>query len=63
MAPANVPVWDMADRFGPDTNLLVTGMAQARDLAVQYLRRYGLGGFERQYPTALSGGIMLALLQ
>jgi ABC-type nitrate/sulfonate/bicarbonate transport system ATPase subunit len=31
--------------------------AQARDLAGQYLHRYGLGGFERQYPTALSGGM------
>jgi ribulose-5-phosphate 4-epimerase/fuculose-1-phosphate aldolase len=30
---ARVPVWDMADRFGPDTNLLVTNMEQARDLA------------------------------
>jgi HCOMODA/2-hydroxy-3-carboxy-muconic semialdehyde decarboxylase len=29
---AEVPVWDIADRFG-DTNLLVTDMAQARDLA------------------------------
>jgi HCOMODA/2-hydroxy-3-carboxy-muconic semialdehyde decarboxylase len=29
---AHVPVWDIADRFG-DTNLLVTNMAQARDLA------------------------------
>src|SRR5215471_17359762 len=27
-----VPVWDIADNFG-DTNLLVTNMAQARDLA------------------------------
>jgi ribulose-5-phosphate 4-epimerase/fuculose-1-phosphate aldolase len=27
-----VPVWDIADKFG-DTNLLVTNMAQARDLA------------------------------
>lgn len=27
-----VPVWDIADRFG-DTNLLVTNMEQARDLA------------------------------
>jgi ribulose-5-phosphate 4-epimerase/fuculose-1-phosphate aldolase len=26
------PVWDIADRFG-DTNLLVTNMAQAQDLA------------------------------
>ena len=29
---AEVPVWDIADRFG-DTNLLVTNMAQASDLA------------------------------
>jgi HCOMODA/2-hydroxy-3-carboxy-muconic semialdehyde decarboxylase len=30
---AHVPVWDIADRFGPDTNMLVTTMEQARDLA------------------------------
>jgi ribulose-5-phosphate 4-epimerase/fuculose-1-phosphate aldolase len=29
---ADVPVWDIADKFG-DTNLLVTNMAQGRDLA------------------------------
>jgi ribulose-5-phosphate 4-epimerase/fuculose-1-phosphate aldolase len=29
---AEVPVWDIADRFG-ETNLLVTNMAQGRDLA------------------------------
>jgi HCOMODA/2-hydroxy-3-carboxy-muconic semialdehyde decarboxylase len=29
---AHVPVWDIADRFG-DTNLLITNMDQARDLA------------------------------
>jgi HCOMODA/2-hydroxy-3-carboxy-muconic semialdehyde decarboxylase len=29
---AQVPVWDIRDRFG-DTNLLVTNMAQGRDLA------------------------------
>ena len=29
---AQVPVWDIADKFG-DTNLLVTNMAQANDLA------------------------------
>jgi ribulose-5-phosphate 4-epimerase/fuculose-1-phosphate aldolase len=28
-----VPVWDMADDFGDETNLLVTNMAQARSLA------------------------------
>jgi len=30
---AEVPVWDIAERFGPATNLLVTDMAQGRDLA------------------------------
>ncbi|HEY7665698.1 MAG TPA: class II aldolase/adducin family protein, partial [Xanthobacteraceae bacterium] len=29
---SNVPVWDIADKFG-DTNLLVTNIAQGRDLA------------------------------
>src|SRR5690606_20990322 len=29
---ANVPIWDIADRFG-DTNLLVANMEQGRDLA------------------------------
>jgi len=29
---ADVPVWDIADKFG-DTNLLVTNIAQGRDLA------------------------------
>jgi ribulose-5-phosphate 4-epimerase/fuculose-1-phosphate aldolase len=28
-----VPVWDIADRFGDRTNMLVTDMAQGRDLA------------------------------
>ena len=31
---SNVPVWDIADKFG-DTNLLVTNMPQGRDLAVR----------------------------
>jgi len=30
---AEVPVWDIAERFGDATNLLVTDMAQGRDLA------------------------------
>jgi len=30
---AEVPVWDIADQFGERTNLLVTDMAQGRDLA------------------------------
>ena len=31
---AEVPVWDIADKFGDETTLLVTNMAQGRDLAV-----------------------------
>ena len=30
---AQVPVWDIAERFGDSTNLLVTNMTQGRDLA------------------------------
>jgi ribulose-5-phosphate 4-epimerase/fuculose-1-phosphate aldolase len=30
---ADVPVWDIGDRFGDDTNLLVTNVEQGRDLA------------------------------
>jgi len=29
----NVPVWDIADKFGDETTLLVTNMDQSRDLA------------------------------
>jgi len=29
----HVPVWDIADQFGDDTNLLVINMAQGRDMA------------------------------
>jgi HCOMODA/2-hydroxy-3-carboxy-muconic semialdehyde decarboxylase len=31
----HVPVWDIAERFGDRTNLLVTNMAQGRDLAAE----------------------------
>ena len=30
---AEVPVWDIADKFGPDPDLLVSNIAQGRDLA------------------------------
>ena len=30
----HVPVWDIADKFGDNTNLLVTNMAQGRDMAL-----------------------------
>src|SRR5262249_24957287 len=32
-------------------------IAEARDRAMPMLKRYGLGGFEHQYPNALSGGM------
>ena len=32
-------------------------LKEARARALPYLRRYGLGGFETQYPSALSGGM------
>jgi ABC-type nitrate/sulfonate/bicarbonate transport system ATPase subunit len=32
-------------------------LAKAREKALPLLRRYGLSGFERQYPSALSGGM------
>ncbi len=32
-------------------------IAEAREQALPLIRRYGLGGFERQYPAALSGGM------
>lgn len=32
-------------------------MKQARERAMPYLQRYGLGGFEDRYPAALSGGM------
>lgn len=37
----------------------IRGMSKraARDRAMPFLGRYGLGGFERQYPSSLSGGM------
>ncbi|MPZ54973.1 MAG: ATP-binding cassette domain-containing protein [Rhizobiales bacterium] len=32
-------------------------MAEARERALPLLQRYGLGGFEKRYPSALSGGM------
>lgn len=39
--------------------LEVRGMAEheARDMALEYINTYGLGGFENAYPRALSGGM------
>ena len=34
-----------------------TPKREARERAMHYLQRYGLGGFERSYPSELSGGM------
>ena len=61
---ANVPVWDIADKFG-DTNLLVTNMDQGRDLAkclagnnVALMRGHG---FASPRPLADRGGADVGL--
>ena len=61
---ANVPVWDIADKFG-DTNLLVTNMEQGRDLAkclgnnnVALMRGHG---FASAGPLADRGGAHVGL--
>ncbi len=61
---ANVPVWDIADKFG-DTNLLVVNMEQGRDLAkclannnVALMRGHG---FASAGPIADRGGADVGL--
>jgi HCOMODA/2-hydroxy-3-carboxy-muconic semialdehyde decarboxylase len=51
---AQVPVWDIADRFGDDTDLLISNMEQGRDLArslmpnkVLLLRGHGFVSVDR----------------
>jgi ribulose-5-phosphate 4-epimerase/fuculose-1-phosphate aldolase len=50
----NVPVWDIAEKFGDDTNLLVVNQAQGRDLA----KRLGAGrvALMRGHGFAAAGG-------
>ena len=53
----HVPVWDIADKFGDATNLLVINMAQGRDMA------HALGEQQRRAdarPRLLGGGRRLA---
>jgi HCOMODA/2-hydroxy-3-carboxy-muconic semialdehyde decarboxylase len=49
----DIPIWDIADRFGDDTNLLVNTMEQGRDLA----RAHGTGTVTlmRGHGCAVSG--------
>jgi ribulose-5-phosphate 4-epimerase/fuculose-1-phosphate aldolase len=40
----HVPVWDIADRFGPDTNMLVTNMARAAQRPAARRHQAAVGG-------------------
>src|SRR5256885_474783 len=63
---ANVPVWDIADKFG-DTNLLVTNMEQGRDLAkclaennVALMRGHGFASAARSLIEVVRMSVYLA---
>jgi HCOMODA/2-hydroxy-3-carboxy-muconic semialdehyde decarboxylase len=63
---AEVPVWDIADKFGERTNLLVTNMAQARDLAhclgqrnVALMRGHGFAAAARSIIEAVRMSVYL----
>jgi ribulose-5-phosphate 4-epimerase/fuculose-1-phosphate aldolase len=63
---ARVPVWDIADRFGADTNLLVSNMAQGRDLAqclgadnVALMRGHGFAAAARSLIDAVRLSVYL----
>jgi ribulose-5-phosphate 4-epimerase/fuculose-1-phosphate aldolase len=58
---APVPVWDIADKFGDGTNLLVTTLAQGRDLA----QRLGKGrvALMRGHGFAAAGRNLLEVLR
>lgn len=64
---ARVPVWDIADRFGPDTDLLVRNMDQARDLSatlgdaeIALMRGHGFAHAGRSLPTTARLCVFLA---
>ena len=63
----NVPVWDIADKFG-DTNVLVTNMAQARDLGkclaknnVALMRGHGFAAAARSLIEVVRMSVYLPL--
>ena len=63
---AQVPVWDIAERFGSSTNLLVTNMAQGRDLAkrlgpnnVALMRGHGFAAAARSLIDAVRMSVYL----
>lgn len=63
---AEVPVWDIADTFGDETNMLVSNMAQGRDLAkclaknnVALMRGHGFAAAARSLIDAVRVSVYL----
>ncbi|HYS18685.1 MAG TPA: class II aldolase/adducin family protein [Candidatus Binatia bacterium] len=63
---ARLPVWDIRDNFGDNTNLLVVNMAQGRDLArglggerVVLMRGHGFTAAARSLPEAIRIGVYM----
>jgi HCOMODA/2-hydroxy-3-carboxy-muconic semialdehyde decarboxylase len=63
---AQIPVWDIADKFGDETNLLVETMAQGRDLAqrlagnsVALMRGHGFAAASRSLIAAVRLSVYL----
>ncbi len=63
---AQIPVWDIADKFGDETNLLVTNMEQGRDLAaclggnnVALMRGHGFAASARSLIDAVRVSVYL----
>ncbi len=52
-----LPWRTLVDNVALGMEIQGTRLKDARARALPYLRRYGLGGFETQYPAALSGGM------
>src|ERR1700712_2105101 len=52
-----VPWRTVLDNVALGMEIRGTRLRDARAHAMPYLTRYGLGGFEHQYPAALSGGM------
>jgi len=52
-----LPWRTLVDNVALGMEIQGTPLRKARERALPYLRRYGLGGFENHYPNALSGGM------
>ena len=52
-----LPWRTLSDNVALGMEIRGASLREARERALPYLARYGLGGFEKQYPSALSGGM------